>query len=144
MATAKKGDTVKVHYTGKLKDGTEFDSSKKRDEPLEMTLGEGKIIPGFEEAIEGMEPGQTKTIEIPAEKAYGQHQEEMVQDVEKSQFPDDMDPQVGQRFQVNRQDGQPVVFTVTDVGEEKVQVDANHPLAGKELVFDLELVEIAG
>ncbi len=144
MATAKKGDTVKVHYTGKLKDGTVFDSSKQREEPLEMTLGEGKIIPGFEEAIEGMEPGQTKTIEIPAEKAYGKHQEEMVQDVEKSQFPDDMDPQVGQRFQVNRQDGQPVVFTVTDVGDEKVEVDANHPLAGKELVFDLELVEIAG
>lgn len=143
MATAKQGDTVKVHYTGKLKDGTVFDSSVERNEPLEMTLGQGQIIPGFEEAVEGMAPGEEKTVEIPADKAYGPHRDDMVQEIDKSQFPDDVQPEPGQRFQVNRPDGQPVVFTVTEVNEQKVQVDANHPLAGKELVFSLQLVEIA-
>ena len=141
MANAKQGDTVKMHYTGKLKDGTVFDSSRER-EPLEMTLGQGRIIPGFEEAVEGMSVGETKTVEIPPEKAYGPHRDEMVQEVEKSRFPDDVEPEPGQQFQVNREDGQPMVFTVVEASDDSVKIDANHPLAGKELVFDLELVEI--
>ena len=141
MAQAKQGDTVKVHYTGKLKDGTVFDCSLER-QPLEMTIGSGKIIPGVEEAVEGMSPGESKTVEISPKKGYGDHREEMVQQIDKGQFPENTEPQVGQQFQVQRQDGQPMVFTVVETQDDTVTVDANHPLAGKDLVFELELVEI--
>jgi len=141
MAKAKEGDTVKVHYTGKLEDGTVFDSSVDRD-PLQFTIGEGRIIAGFEEAVVGMSPGESKTVEVPAEKAYGPHLEEMVQVVDRDQFPENLEPKVGDHLQIRVAGDQIVVVRVTDVSESSVTLDANHPLAGKDLTFDIELVEI--
>ena len=141
MSKAKNGDKVKVHYTGKFKDGEVFDSSLER-EPLEFTIGKGQVIPGFEQAVEGMSPGDTKTTDIPPEKAYGPRYEEMVTEVEKNRFPADMDPKVGQRLQLRQADGKIIRVTVTNVSESKVTLDANHPLAGKNLTFDIKLVEI--
>lgn len=141
MATADTGDTVRVHYTGRLDDGTVFDSSRERD-PLEFTLGEEAIIPGFEKAVVGMEPGEEKTAEIPAKEAYGEPREDLVLTVSKNELPDDIDPSVGERLQMRTQDGGTFQVTVTDVGEEELSLDANHPLAGQDLTFDLELVEI--
>ena len=142
MPEAKKGDKVKVHYTGKLNDGTVFDSSKDR-EPLEFTIGEGQIIPGFEKTVIGMNPGDAKTETIPVDEAYGPHREEMVMEVGRERFPDNLEPDVGQKLQMNRQDGQTIMVTVTKVSEANVTLDANHPLAGKNLTFDIQLVEIA-
>jgi FKBP-type peptidyl-prolyl cis-trans isomerase 2 len=141
MAEAKTGDTVKVHYTGKLNDGTVFDTSADRD-PLQFTIGEGQLISEFEEAVVGMNPGDTKTIQIASEDAYGPHHEEMVMEVDRSEFPEDIDPQVNQRLQVRQPDGQTFAVTVTDVSDAKVKLDGNHPLAGKDLTFDIELNEI--
>ena len=141
MSKAKNGDKVKVHYTGKFKDGEVFDSSLER-EPLEFTIGKGQVIPGFEQAVEGMSPGDTKTTDIPPEKAYGPRHEEMVTEVEKNRFPADMDPKVGQRLQLRQADGKIIRVTVTNVSESKVTLDANHPLAGKDLTFDIKLIEI--
>lgn len=143
MAKAKEGDKVKVHYTGKLADGTVFDSSVERGEPLEFTIGEGRIIPGFEQAVLGMEKAESKTIVIESGDAYGPHREDMVAEVERSQLPPDIDPQVGQQLQVQQDNGQSIVVTVTEVGEEKITLDGNHPLAGKDLAFDIELVSIS-
>ena len=141
MAQAKNGDTVKVHYTGKLTDETIFDTSTDR-EPLQFTIGEGQIIPDFEVAVVGMNPGETKTIEVPSDRAYGPHQAEMVQVISKSDFPKDLEPAVNQRLQVRRDDGQTFAVTVTDITGDKVTLDANHPLAGKDLIFDIQLAEI--
>ncbi|MBN2288090.1 MAG: peptidylprolyl isomerase [Candidatus Glassbacteria bacterium] len=141
MAKAKEGDTVRVHYTGKLEDKTVFGSSAD-SEPLQFTIGENQIIPGFEEAVVGMKAGEAKTARVPAEKAYGSHRKEMVLEVERSQFPDHLDPKVGEQLQINQADNQPVLVTVAEVSEDKVTLDANHPLAGKELTFEIELVEI--
>ena len=141
MAQAQNGDTVKVHYTGKLEDGTQFDSSASGD-PLQFTLGGGQIIPGFEKAIIGMQPGDSKTVTIPSEDAYGEHREDMVVVVEKTQFPDHINPEVGQQLEMRQADNQPLNVVVTDITGEDVTLDANHPLAGKDLVFDLELVAI--
>jgi FKBP-type peptidyl-prolyl cis-trans isomerase 2 len=141
MAEAKNGDTVKVHYTGKLEDGTVFDSSKGGD-PLEFTLGQNQVIPGFEQAVVGMEPGDSKTAQLPPEEAYGPRYDEMVIEVEKQQIPEQIDPQVGQRLQIRQADGRAIGVTVTDVTEEKVTLDGNHPLAGQDLKFDIELVDI--
>jgi len=140
MAQAKQGDTVKVHYTGKLEDGTEFDSSVQR-EPLEFTIGEGKIIPGFEQAVVGMEPGEEKTVDVEADNAYGQHHDELIMVVDREQLPSEIDPQVGQQLQV-RQGDQAFVVQVTDVSDSEITLDRNHPLAGEDLTFDIELVEI--
>ncbi|MBN1176814.1 MAG: peptidylprolyl isomerase [Dehalococcoidales bacterium] len=142
MAQAKTGDTVKVHYTGKLKDGTVFDSSADR-EPLEFKIGERQLIPDFEEAVVGMEPGESKSIEIAAENAYGPHNKDMVMVVERKDIPEGLDPQVNQRLQVQQQSGQSFVVTVTDVSEASITLDGNHPLAGKDLAFDIQLTEIA-
>jgi peptidylprolyl isomerase len=142
MAQAKNGDTVKVHYTGKLDDGTVFDTSADR-EPLQFTIGEGQLIPDFEQAIVGMSPGETKNIQIPSDRAYGPHHEEMVMVVNRSEFPNDLKPEVDQRLQVRQPDGQSFAVTVTDVSESKVTLDGNHPLAGKDLTFDIQLAEIA-
>ncbi|MBN1347043.1 MAG: peptidylprolyl isomerase [Phycisphaerae bacterium] len=139
---AQQGDTVRVHYTGKFDDETVFDSSDGRD-PLEFTLGQGQVIPGLEQAVVGMAPGDTKTATIPMDDAYGPHQAEMVMNVDRGDLPPNIDPQVGQQLQSRLQDGQVIVLTVTDVTEAAVTLDANHPLAGKDLVFDIELVEIA-
>jgi FKBP-type peptidyl-prolyl cis-trans isomerase 2 len=141
MAQAKKGDTVRIHYTGKLEDGTVFDTSDGR-EPLELTLGEGQVIPGFEEAVLGMNASDSKTTTIPSAEAYGPHRNEMVVEVDRGQFPPDITPEVGQQLQMQRPDGQKMVVAVTEVSESSVTLDANHPLAGKDLTFDIELVEI--
>ncbi len=141
MTQAKEGDTVKVHYTGKLNDGTVFDSSDERS-PIEFTIGEGQVIPGFEEAVVGMEPGESKTTTVPAEKAYGPHQNDMLFEVEREQFPQDVQPEAGQQLQIRQPDGRAFFVTVSNVSESSVTLDANHPLAGKELVFDIRLEEI--
>lgn len=141
MSQAKNGDTVKVHYTGALQDGTVFDSSESRG-PLEFTLGRGQIIQGFEEAVLGMNPGESKTAQISADQAYGPHRPEMVLVVNRQQIPDDLDPQVGQELQIRREDGNAFAVKVTEISETDVTLDANHPLAGKDLTFTIELVEI--
>ncbi len=142
MAQAKNGDTVKVHYTGKLNDGTVFDSSANRA-PLEFTLGQGKVIPGFEHAVVGMEPGESRTTEIPAAQAYGPYQDEMVIQVTRDQFPEDIQPEVGQQLQVQQANGNSFVVNITDITGDQITLDGNHPLAGQDLTFDIELVEIA-
>jgi peptidylprolyl isomerase len=141
MKQAQHGDTVRVHYTGKLDDGTAFDSSAQR-EPLEFTLGQGQIIPGFENAVVGMQPGESKTETIPSEEAYGPHRDEMVIEVDRQQLPADLEPKIGQRLQVTQPDGNAVPVVVTEVNPSQVILDANHPLAGKDLTFDITLVEI--
>jgi len=141
MTQAKLGDTVRVHYTGRLEDGTVFDTSLDR-EPLRFTIGEGWLIPGFEEAVIGMNPGESKTTVIPADQAYGPHYEEMVIEVDRDQFPEDLEPEVGQQLQILQSDGRAIIVTVTEVSESSVTLDANHPLAGKDLTFDIQLMEI--
>jgi peptidylprolyl isomerase len=140
MTAANDGNTVKVHYTGKLEDGTEFDSSKDRA-PLEFTIGTGMIIPGFEQAVIGMSPGEAKTAKIAAAEAYGPHRQDQVFVVERSKFPDHITPQLGQRLEIRQTEGT-IDVTVTSVTESDVTLDANHPLAGQDLIFDIELVEV--
>jgi peptidylprolyl isomerase len=142
MVYAKQGDTVKVHYTGKLEDGTVFDSSVNR-EPLEFSIGTGSLIPGFEQAVIGMTPGESKTERIEAEQAYGQHREDMVLVVDRQQMPEDMQVGVGQQLQIRQQTGQTIPVVVTDVSDSQITLDANHPLAGEDLTFDIQLLEIA-
>lgn len=142
MAPAKQGDTVKVHYTGKLDDGTVFDSSVDRD-PLEFTIGEGSIIPGFERAVVGMNLGESKTEVIPTDEAYGPHVEEMVVVIDRRQIPSEIEPEIGQQLHIQQPDGQVLPVVITDVSNSSVTLDANHPLAGEDLIFDIELVEIA-
>ena len=141
MSQAKAGDTVKIHYTGTLDDGSEFDSSRGR-EPLEFQLGSGQVIPGFDRAVDGMAVGESKIVAIPAGDAYGERQEDMVQDVPRSALPPDMEPEVGMALGARSQDGAEMRLTVTAVGEETITVDGHHPLAGKALNFDIELVSI--
>ncbi len=141
MEQAKNGDTVRIHYTGKLTDGTEFDSSHER-EPLQFRLGAGEIIPGLEREVEGMEVGSTATVTIPAADAYGEHNPAQVQAIPRAKIPDGMELSKGNRLQAQTSDGRQIALTVVDIGDQEVTVDANHPLAGKDLVFDLELVEI--
>lgn len=141
MVQAKVGDTVKVNYTGKLEDGTVFDSSVNRD-PLQFALGQGQVIAGFEEAVVGMSPGDSKSVTIPSEQAYGPYQEELVIVVDEQQIPSELSVEVGQQLQMRHSSGQAVPVTVTDIAEDKVTLDANHPLAGKDLTFDIELVTI--
>jgi FKBP-type peptidyl-prolyl cis-trans isomerase 2 len=142
MTQAKQGDMVKVHYTGKLDDGTVFDSSVDRD-PLEFVLGEGQLIAGFEQAVLGMTPGESKTEKIPAEEAYGPHREEMVVEVERQQLPDNIPLDVGQQLQIQQAPNQIIPVVITAIAESKVTLDANPPLAGKDLIFEIELVGIA-
>ena len=142
MKNAKEGDKVKVHYTGKLKDGTVFDSSVERDQPLEFTLGKGEVIAGFETAVQGMQVGDTKTTDIPAVNAYGERRDDMVFEVPNNNVPENLNPQVGQQLAVKQNDGSTMPVTVTEIKKESIIIDANHPLAGKDLVFDIELVEI--
>ena len=141
MSKVKDGDTVKVHYTGKLENGDVFDSSRERD-PFEFTVGNKAVIPGFEKGVVGMGVGDTKTIEIPPEEAYGAKQDELVVVVKKSEFPEDITPSIGQRLQIKQQDGNPVVVTITDLTEDNITLDANHPLAGYTLFFDVEVIDI--
>lgn len=142
MNQAKQGDTVRIHYTGKLDDGTVFDSSTNRD-PLEFSIGAGQVIPGFEAAVVGMAPGESKTEKIDSEKAYGPHRSEMVMVVERQQIPPDIPLGVGQQLQLQGPSGQPPLpVLVTEVSDNQVTLDANHPLAGENLTFDIQLVDI--
>ncbi len=141
MTGAQMGDTVRVHYTGKLEDGSIFDSSVQRD-PLEFKIGEGQIIPGFEKAVVGMEAGQNKTIQIEPGDGYGPRLEEMVQVVERNQIPENITLEIGAQLQANHPEGGPIILTVTDLTEAEVTLDANHPLAGLDLTFEIELVGI--
>lgn len=142
MSQAKIGDTVKVHYTGKLDDDEVFDSSVER-EPLQVTLGQKQVIQGFEAGLIDMSVGDKKSVIIEPGEGYGPRREELVANIEKKQFPNDLELSIGQKLQVPQPEGQPVVVTVTEINDETVTLDANHPLAGKTLTFDLELVEIA-
>ena len=140
MNQATQGSTVRVNYTGKLGDGTVFDTTGER-EPLEFTLGEGRIIPGFETAVEGMNVGESKTAVVPSEQAYGERQDELVEVVPRTMLPDDVDFAEGNHFQIKRGE-ETVVVKVIDTNDESVTFDGNHPLAGEELTFDIELVEV--
>lgn len=142
MTAAKAGDTVRIHYTGTLSDGTTFDSSEGRD-PLEFTVGSGQIIPGLDKAMPGMEVGEKKTVTVPCDEAYGPVNPEAMQSVERAQIPDHIPLDLGTALQVQDQSGRAMAVTVAEVTEDKVVLDANHPLAGKDLTFAVELVEIA-
>jgi len=142
MAQAKSGDNVKIHYTGRLTDGTVFDSSSGRD-PLAFTLGSGQVIPGFDDAVAGMAVGESKNVTIPMDRAYGPRVEQLIIDVPRSQVPPDLNPEVDQRLQMSGPNGENVVVKVVEVTEELIKLDANPPLAGEDLIFDIELVEIA-
>ncbi|MBS1271997.1 MAG: FKBP-type 16 kDa peptidyl-prolyl cis-trans isomerase [Candidatus Marinimicrobia bacterium] len=135
------GDTVKVEYTGKLSDGSVFDSSE-GDEPLEFTLGEGQLIPGFEDAVEGMEVAEEKTVTIEADDAYGQKNDDFIQEFPKDSLPDEIPAEKGQQLQLQNQDGQAIPGMITQVTDDKITVDMNHPLAGKDLTFDIKVVDI--
>lgn len=141
MAQAKTGDSVKVHYTGKFEDGEVFDTSANK-EPLQFTIGEKQVIPGFEEAVIGMNPGESKTARIAADKAYGPRRTELVMVVSKDRFPPGLEPEVDRMLQVGQADGSNFVVKVTEISEAGVTLDANHPLAGKDLTFDIQLVAI--
>jgi len=138
---AKNGDKVKVHYTLKDTNGKVVESSV-NSIPIEFTLGEGKVIAGFEKNIIGMEPDETKTVTIPPEDAYGTREEKKVFEYDKKNAPGDFEPQIGQSIQMHRPDGKSLVVTVLSRTDKGFMMDANHPLAGKELIFDLELIEI--
>ena len=141
MRRAKPGDTVKVHYTGTLEDGSVFDTSKER-EPLEFTIGAGQVIAGFEQAVTGMEPGEQKSATIVPELGYGPRRDDMLVEVSKEQLPDELNPSVGQHLHVQQEDGTKFVVVVSNVSDETITVDANHQLAGRNLTFDLELLEV--
>jgi len=141
-AQAKNGDTVQVNYTGKLADGTVFDSSVGR-EPLEFTLGAGQMITGFEKAVLGMKVGEKKTVTIPSDEAYGPHLDDMVVEVPREKLPSNIEPKVGQMLEATRPDGEKIGFIITSISDNNtVTIDANHPLAGKDLTFEIELVKI--
>lgn len=143
MAQVKSGDTIKVHYHGKLTNGETFDSSAGR-EPLEFEVGSGMVIPGFDEGVTGMEVGEKKTIQIPADEAYGPRNPEAIIEMPKDRFPPEMTPEVGMPLMMSDQQGQQFQVTIAEIKDDTVLLDANHPLAGQDLTFDLELVEIVG
>jgi len=141
MRTAQEGDTVRVHYTGTLDDGTVFDTSANR-EPLEFQIGKQQVIKGFEDAVVGLEEGGTTVAKLSAHEAYGPRREELVMRLGREQVPENIDPQVGQRLILRRQDGAGIQAVITEVSEEAVTLDANHPLAGEQLTFTIQLVEV--
>ncbi len=140
MNPVKEGSKVKVHYKGTLPDGTVFDQSKE-DEPLEFTIGESQIIPGFEKAVADMNIGERKKIEIPTDEAYGPHREELVGAIERQRLPEEIKPEIGQMLRVGQEEGQTMLVRIVDVSDEEVTLDGNHPLAGQDLTFEIELVE---
>ncbi|MDC6351494.1 peptidylprolyl isomerase [Zeaxanthinibacter sp. PT1] len=143
MSKVKENDTVLVHYTGKLENGQVFDSSEGRD-PLEIQLGQGMLIPGFEEGLIDMEVKEKKTVTVPQDKAYGDVRKELFQEVPKSELPQEIEPEVGMGLMAQNPDGSQRQLRVAEVHDEHIVIDANHPLAGHDLVFDLEVVEIKG
>lgn len=142
MKAAKSGDTIKVQYTGRLDDGSIFETSEGRD-PLSFTIGRGEVIPGFEDAVIGMEVGETKTAKVVAKSAFGERASGLLFDVARDSFPEDIDPEPGMVLEIRRSDGRKVPITVSKIDETTVILDANHPLAGKDLTFKITLVEIA-
>jgi peptidylprolyl isomerase len=141
MSQAKQGDTVQLHNMGKLQDGTVFDTSRERH-PLQFTIGNGQVIDGFEKAVIGMKIGESKTARIPMEQAYGPRREDLVVTMDRSKLPPGLNPKIGQRLELTQVDDQTSLVTVTDATESTLTLDANHPLAGKELTFDIELISI--
>ncbi|MGQ9571521.1 MAG: FKBP-type peptidyl-prolyl cis-trans isomerase [Thermodesulfovibrionales bacterium] len=141
MLKAKDGDNVKVHYTGTLEDGTVFDTSLGR-EPLQFILGKGQLIKGFEDAVIGMSVGETKTVRIPYDEAYGPRREELLLKFNKSDFPPNIEPQEGMLLDIRSPDGRFLMATIIEISDYSVILDANHPLAGKDLTFKIDLMEI--
>lgn len=146
MAQAKAGDTVRVHYEGQLSDGTIFDSSLER-EPIEFILGQDTVIPGFEQAVIGMEVGESKDISIPPEEGFGDYSEDLVVNIEKTILPPDINPELGMQLEVSSEEEEEEeetsrVFTIADIAEDSITLDGNHPLAGAEIAFKIELLEI--
>lgn len=141
MSVAQKGHKVKVHYVGTLNDGSQFDSSVERGEPIAFELGAGQMIPGFDAAVEGMKVGEKKTVNIPSDQAYGPAREDLIIEFKRSDIPADMNPNVGDQIGLQSPQG-PIPATVVELNEEIIKVDANSPMAGKDLNFDIELVEI--
>ena len=141
MAPAKEGDTIKVHYSGKFDDGTEFDSSRGED-PLECTLGGGQLIPGFENGLIGMSVGESKTLTVPPQEGYGEFREDLVLAINREEFSKDATPEVGQQLRLQKPGNQPFMVVIREVQDDTIVLDANHPLAGKTLTFDVELMEI--
>jgi len=136
------GDKVRVHYTGKLKDGTGFDSSRD-GEPIEFAVGGQMVIAGFENAVVGMEPGDTKSVTIASQDAYGEHDPRLVQDIPRTELPPELEPQPGMRLTASGGDGREIALVVTEVNDNVVRLDANHPLAGEDLTFEIQLVAVA-
>jgi peptidylprolyl isomerase len=141
MAQARTGDHVRVHFTGRLDDGTVFASSMMTD-PLEFTLGSNEVLPQIEEAIAGMEPGDTRTVAIPSDEAFGPWREELMQEIPKESLPAGFDVEVGQQLWVDQPNDEPLLVSVVDVSPNTITLDANHPLAGEDLTFDLELLNV--
>jgi peptidylprolyl isomerase len=143
MAQAKIGDTVKVHYSGKLDTGVLFDSSEGSD-PLQFKLGSGSLIAGFEEAVEGMNPGESKTVQIPPEKAYGKYREDLVIKIDKKDIPEGIVPAEGMTLEIGASNGVMVPVQITEIEEDTITIDANHPLSEQTLTFEIKLMEIVG
>jgi peptidylprolyl isomerase len=143
MKKAQNGDKLKVHYTGKLEDGSVFDSSVGR-EPLEFVLGNGSLIAGFERAVSGLQPGEKTTATLAPEEAYGEPSMELLFEVPKANIPEEIKPEIGMQLSVSQPDGQQMPVVIAEVKEESITLDANHPLAGKTLIFEIEVMEVAG
>jgi FKBP-type peptidyl-prolyl cis-trans isomerase 2 len=141
MRAAKKGDTVRVHYSGRLGDGAVFDSSEGGD-PLKFSLGSNQVIAGFDRGVTGMHAGETKTVHIPVEQAYGPYNNDMVAVVARDRLPADIAPEIGQQLQLTRENGEQLILRIIDISGDNITLDGNHPLAGEDLVFDITLVEI--
>lgn len=142
MAQAKAGDKVKIHYEGRLDDGSVFDSSD-GSEPLEFTIGASQVIPGFEEAVIGMSVGEKKTVTIPADKAYGQRNDALEKSIDRANFAPGIELKVGLMMRLTMDNNESIIVQITGLDDKEVTLDANHPLAGKDLTFDITLVEIA-
>ncbi|MBT7306924.1 MAG: peptidylprolyl isomerase [Gammaproteobacteria bacterium] len=142
MSQAEDGNTVKIHYTGTLEDGSQFDSSEGRD-PLEFTIGSGQVVPGFDAACQGMAVGEKKSVTLSPEEAYGEHNPEMVAEVDRAMMPDDLVPEIGLPMHASGPNGEMLNFVIIEFDDEKITVDGNAPLAGKRLTFDIEMVEIS-
>jgi peptidylprolyl isomerase len=141
MAKAQNGNTVKVHYVGTLDNGTQFDSSIGQD-PLEFKIGDGMLLPMFEDAVVGLEPGQSVSVKIPAAEGYGLRRDDLVIKIEKAKLPPTINPEIGMKLQMRTKDGQPLVLNIVEVLDDTIVVDANHELAGLDLNFKIDLVEI--
>ena len=142
MSIAKNGDKVKVHYIGTLKDGTEFDNSRTRGEGLEFTVGDGKLLKGFNDVVDGLKIGETKKVDLEAKEAYGEYQENAVMTVKKTEFPEDMEFIMEGVVQGQDPQGRPIQGQIVKIEEEEVELNMNHPLAGEDLAFEIELLEI--